>query len=79
MTELYIAICTLISNALTALIAYRTGKKKSDNEAMKVLFETYNFAIESLRKEFESRISLLQKENEELRKEIEELRKKKEK
>lgn len=77
MTELYIAICTLISNAITALIAYRTGKKKSDNEATRVAFEAYNYAIESLRKEFESRISLLQKENEELRKEIDALRKKK--
>lgn len=72
-TEIFVAICGVI----TTFVGYRAGKKKSDNEAMKVLLETYNFAIESLRKEFESRISLLQKENEELRKEIEELRKKK--
>ena len=77
MTELYIALCTLVSNAITALIAYKTGKKKSDNEATKVAFEAYNYAIESLRKEFETRYELLQKENAELRKEIEELRKKK--
>ena len=67
-------ISTTLIAVFTAIIGFFTGKKKRDNEATHTAFEAYNFALQSLRKEFESRIELLQKENEELRNEIKALR-----
>lgn len=64
------AIIGVISNFITATFAYRTGKKKSDNEATRVAFENYKFALENLRSEFERQIAALQKENNELRERI---------
>lgn len=70
-------ISTTLIAVFTAIIGFFTGKKKRDNEATQTAFEAYNFALQSLRKEFESRIELLQKENEELRRQIKELQQKK--
>lgn len=67
-------ISTPIIAVFTAIIGYKTGRRNRENEANRTAFEAYNFAIESLRKEFEARINMLQKENEELRKEIKELK-----
>lgn len=64
------AIIGVISNFITATFAYRTGKKKSDNEATRVAFENYKFALESLRSEFERQVTALQKENNELRERV---------
>lgn len=60
----------LIANIFTAVFAYRSGKKKSDNEANRVAFENYKFALENLRSEFERQIEALKKENNELRERI---------
>lgn len=61
---------TLIGAAVsivTAVLGYKQGQKKRDVEATRTAFESYNYALESLRKEFEQRIEALRKENEELR------------
>lgn len=66
----YTLIISPIVAVFTAIIGYKTGRRNRENEANRTAFEAYNFAIESLRKEFEARINMLQKENEELRNEI---------
>lgn len=60
----------LISNFFSGWLGFRTGKKKNDNEANRVAFENYKFALENLRSEFERQIAALQKENNELRERI---------
>lgn len=70
----YTLLLSPIVAIITAIIGYKTGRRNRENEANRTAFEAYNFAIESLRKEFEARINLLQKENEELREEIKQLR-----
>lgn len=70
MNEIIIAAIGTASTLLSAWYAYRTGKKKSDNEATKVAFENYKFALENLRNEFERQIEALKKENNELRERI---------
>ena len=73
---------TLIGAAVsivTAVLGYKQGQKKSDAEATRTAFESYNYALESLRKEFEQRIEELQKENEELKVRIASIEKSKKK
>ena len=70
----YSLILSPIVAVLTAIIGYKTGRRNRENEATRVAFENYKFALESLRNEFEARINALQKENEELRREIKELK-----
>lgn len=70
----YTLIISPIVAVLTAIIGYKTGRRNRENEATRVAFENYKFALESLRNEFEARINALQKENEELRREIKELK-----
>ena len=73
---------TLIGAAVsivTAVLGYKQGQKKRDVEATRAAFESYNYALESLRKEFEQRIEALRKENEELRVRIASIEKSKKK
>lgn len=56
---------------LTAILSYKQGQKKAVADATQTAFEAYNFALESLRKEFEIRIDRLHQENNELRNKIE--------
>ena len=73
----YTILLSPIVAIITAIIGYKTGRRNRENEANRTAFEAYNFAIESLRKEFEARIDLLQKENKELRERIKVLESKK--
>lgn len=56
---------------MTAILSYKQGQKKAVADATQTAFEAYNFALESLRKEFEIRIDRLHQENNELRNKIE--------
>lgn len=56
---------------LTAILSYKQGQKKAVADATQTAFEAYNFALESLRKEYEIRIDRLHQENNELRNKIE--------
>lgn len=71
--EILVAVGGVFTTFLASWFSYRTGKRQRENEADKAAFEAYNFAIQSLRKEFESRIDLLQRENAELRERVKEL------
>ncbi len=71
--SLITGIIGLLSTVFASLLSYRTGKRQRENEAYKTAFEAYNFALESLRAEFEKRIEVLQRENEELRQRIRDL------
>lgn len=75
MDQILIAIIGAAVSIVTAALGYKQGQKKSDAEATRTAFESYNFALESLRKEFETRIEALVRENEELRHRIAELEK----
>lgn len=71
--EIVVAACGVLTTLLASWFSYKTGKRNREHEADKTAFENYNFALQSLRKEFECRIDLLQKENEELRERVKEL------
>ena len=60
-------ILTALVAFVTALLGYFQGKKKNDAEADRAAYEAYSFALDSLRKEFEARISSLQQEIKELK------------
>lgn len=75
-TQILTSVVAVIAPIFTAIIGYKTGRRNRENEATRVAFENYKFALESLRNEFEARYNALQKENEELRREIAELKKK---
>lgn len=72
--EIILSILSVCGATISGAIGFFTGKKKRDNEANKAAFEAYNYAIESLRKEFETRITYLQKENDQLRESNKELK-----
>lgn len=73
-TNIITPILAVVAPIFTAIVGYKTGRRNRENEATRVAFENYKFALESLRNEFEARINALQKENEELRREIKELK-----
>lgn len=60
-------IVTAAVSFITAVGGYLTGKRKQIAEADKSAYEAYNFALNSLRKEFETRIDDLQKQIQELK------------
>ncbi len=70
MNEIIIALIGVFSTLISSLIGYRTGKRGREKDADKTAFENYNYAIESLRKEFDRQIECLRKENNELRERI---------
>lgn len=70
MESMTMAIIGASVSIITAFLGYKQGQKKSDAEATQTAFESYNFALESLRKEFEHRINVLQRENDELKQRI---------
>lgn len=60
---------TIAAGAISTIIAYFFGVKKSAaetdkmiNDSYKAIMESYNFALESLRKEFESKIQRMEKD-----------------
>jgi uncharacterized protein HemX len=59
-SEIILSVIGLVSSIATGLIGYANGKRKRENEADKSAYEAYNFALESLRKEFEARIERMQ-------------------
>jgi uncharacterized protein HemX len=59
-SEIILSVIALVSSIATGLIGYANGKRKRENEADKSAYEAYNFALESLRKEFEARIERMQ-------------------
>lgn len=59
-SEIILSVITLVPSIVTGLIGYASGKRKRENEADKSAYEAYNFALESLRKEFEARIERMQ-------------------
>ena len=76
METLTTALISAAVAIVTAVLGYKQGQKKSDAEATRTAFESYNYALESLRKEFEQRIEALRKENEELKVRIASIEKK---
>lgn len=82
-TEIIIALIGFLSTCGS----YIVGKRKREKEADKSAYEAYNYALESLRKEFEDRVGrmqndynelkekykTLQNENEELKRKIQKL------
>lgn len=66
----YTLLLSPIVAILTAIIGYKTGRRNRENEATQTAFESYKFALESLRSEFERQIDSLKKENQELRERI---------
>lgn len=59
-SEIILSVIALVPSIVTGLIGYVSGKRKRENEADKSAYEAYNFALESLRKEFEARIERMQ-------------------
>lgn len=59
-SEIMLSVIALVPSIVTGLIGYANGKRKRENEADKSAYEAYNFALESLRKEFEARIERMQ-------------------
>ena len=59
-SKIILSVIGLVSSIATGLIGYANGKRKRENEADKSAYEAYNFALESLRKEFEARIERMQ-------------------
>ena len=59
-SEIILSVIGLVSSIATGLIGYANGKRKRENEADKSAYEAYNFALESLRKDFEARIERMQ-------------------
>lgn len=59
-SEIILSAIGLVSSITSGLIGYANGKRKRENEADKSAYEAYNFALESLRKEFEARIERMQ-------------------
>ena len=76
METLTTALISAAVAIVTAVLGYKQGQKKSDAEATRTAFENYNYALDSLRKEFEQRIEALKKENEELKVRISSIEKK---
>lgn len=74
--ELINIFTTFAASVVSAIIGYASGKRKRENEADKTAFEAYNFAIQSLRSEFEKRVEELQRRIEQLESENKELRSK---
>lgn len=72
-----VSIVGSLTTIIGSFFSYRQGRKKTDNEATRVAFESYKFALESLRSEFERQIDSLKKENQELRERIKVLESKK--
>lgn len=82
-TEIIISLI----GCITTCASYLVGKRKRETEADKSAYEAYNYALESLRKEFEARVdrmqndyaelkdkyNSLQEENEELKRKIQKL------
>ena len=75
METLTTALISAAVAIVTAVLGYKQGAKKSNAEANETIFESYNFAIESLRHEFEQRMTALQKENDKLRERVNQLEK----
>lgn len=67
MAEFLNYILTALVAIVTALLGYFQGKKKTDAEADRAAYEAYSFALDSLRHEFEARITSLQQEIKELK------------
>lgn len=66
MLDDYQNILTIIVSAVTGVGGYLTGRRKQIAEADRTAFEAYNYALESLRKEFEARTEDLQRQIKEL-------------
>lgn len=76
-----IAIITLTSNAVTALITYATTRRKneadaeqSEQSAHKTAYDALRLAMDVMRTNFENEINSLRAENKVLREEVERLK-----
>ena len=56
------ALISAATSVISAFLGYRQGSKRDGAEALKTTFESYDFALKSLREDFEHRTSQLQKE-----------------
>ena len=74
MDELTNIIITSATALISSIGGYFVGFRKRTAEENKAIFETYNFAIQSLRDDFFLRVESMKTENEELKKQIKELK-----
>jgi len=68
MENIYITIITAIAGFFCSLLTYKQGKKQSTADATQSAFKAYDFAIKSLREEFEAKYNRLQNQIETLNK-----------
>jgi len=68
MENIYITIITALAGGIGSWLTYKQGKKQSMADATQSAFKAYDFAIKSLREEFEAKYIRLQNQIETLNK-----------